>query len=100
MIISGGKCVEGLPDWILTGDPEHGPQQARGGHSENAELARSIKFTPEILQGLAADLLRRYTAAFGGKKYFLEAMRRDGLPPDDKMPVLKKEFEKFSKSPY
>lgn len=85
VVISGGKCVEGLPDWILTGNPEYSPQ------------ARSNQFPPEVVHGLAVDLLRRYATAFGGKNNFLEAMRKDGLPPDDETPVLKEEFQKFSK---
>lgn len=99
VVISGGKCIEGLPDWILTGNPEYGPRDFRNGHEQLSASAGSIKFTPEVLHSLAVDLLRRYTVAFGGKKNFLHAMRKDGLPPSDKMPILKEEFDKFSYGP-
>lgn len=99
VVISAGKCTEGLPDWILTGNPEYAPRAASDGNSEAAKRARSIKFTPGVLHGLATDLLRRYTAAFGGKKSFIRAVQKDGLSPNNKMPVVKEEFEKFSKSP-
>jgi hypothetical protein len=58
-----------------------------------------MRFTPAVLRGVAADLLRRYTAAFGGKKSFIEAVYKDGLPPDDKLPVLKREFDSLNNSP-
>jgi hypothetical protein len=99
VIISGGKCVEGLPDWVLTGNLQYAPTEFRNGHLARRNFEPSISFTPEVLHGLAADLLRRYTTAFGSKKNFVEAVRNDGLPPDDKTPILKKMFASFSKSP-
>jgi len=99
VIISGGKCAEGLPEWVLTGDPQYAPTEFRDGRLQPRRFEEPIKFTPAVLHGLATDLIRRYTAAFGGKKNFLDAVQKDGLPPDEKIPVLKKEFESFSKSP-
>jgi hypothetical protein len=98
VIIAGGKCAEGLPEWVLTGDPQYAPTEFRDGRLQRRTFEELIKFTPAVLRGLATDLLQRYTAAFGSKRNFLDAVRRDGLPPDDKTPVLKKEFESFSKS--
>jgi len=88
-VIRDGACTLGLPEWVLTG-------QVRFNPDNNDAL---IKFPPTVLRGLAVDLLRRYVAAFGGKGNFLEAVRKDGIPPDEKLPVLKDEFDRFSKSP-
>lgn len=98
VIISGKACVEGLPDWVLTGNPQYAPTEFRNGRREPRRFEDPIDFPPVVLHGLAKDLLRRYAAAFGGKRGFLEALRRDGLPPDEKTPVLKKEFDRFRKS--
>ena len=89
VVLRGKACSEGLPPWILTGDPLNRP--GRGNES--------IFFSETILRGLATDLLRRYAVAFGGKKSFLEAVRKGGLPSADLPPVLRSEFEKFAKSP-
>jgi hypothetical protein len=88
-VIRDGLCTLGLPEWVLTGQANFNP-----GNRDT-----SIRFPPTVLQGLAKDLLRRYMVAFGSKKNFLEAVRKDGFPPDEKIPVLKNEFDTFSKSP-
>jgi hypothetical protein len=58
-----------------------------------------VAFTPAVLHGLAADLLRRYATAFGGKRIFLDIARQEGLAPDKKLFVLRDEFDKFAKAP-
>lgn len=98
VVISGGKCTQGVPPWLLTGNPEYAPTELRDGRLQPLELDKGIAFTPAVLHGLAQDLLRRYTAAFGSKKAFLDAVAKDGLPPDENLPVLKTEFEKFARS--
>ena len=86
VVLRGSQCVEGLPDWLLSGDKKYHP----------ASDDKLVVFTQATLQGLASDLLRRYANAFGGKKNFLEAVKKKGLPPQDLVPVLRAEFERFS----
>jgi len=88
-VIHNGACTLGLPEWVLTGQARFNP--------DNKDT--SITFSATALHGLVVDLLRRYTAAFGGKRSFLEAVRKHGIAPDDKIPVLKEEFVRFSRSP-
>lgn len=90
-VIRGNKCTLGLPDWVLRGEAKFNP--------DNRDT--SIRFTPAVLQGLSADLIRRYTAAFGGKKNFLGAVRRlsNFSPAADLPPAVAREFERFTKDP-
>jgi hypothetical protein len=88
LVIHGSRCIEALPDWVLTGDIRYWSGKGSPG----------IRFTDAILQGLATDLLRRYTAAFGDKRTFLEQLRKAGLPLDDHLPTLRHAFEEFSRT--
>lgn len=87
-VIQGGKCVLGVPYWVLSGDPQFNP-------------GKSVVFTDRALHGLATDLLRRYSLAYGGKKSFLAAVNGPHrLPMTESLPVaLRREFDRFAKSP-
>jgi hypothetical protein len=91
VVLRGTECATGLPDWVLTGD-------ARNGGPD--KVNKPVRFSDTVLHGLALDVLRRYTAAFGGKKNFLQAVR---MPPHSGPsylePVLRSEFEKFAREP-
>jgi hypothetical protein len=87
-VIHGNKCTLGLPDWILSGEPSLNP--------DNRD--RSIVFPASVLHGLASDLLKRYSVAFGSKRNFLDATHRlRHFSPTDLPPVLRTEYEAFSK---
>lgn len=86
LVLRGSSCTEGTAEWVLSGEPDTWKDH------------KSVKFTEAVSLGLAKDLLRRYEAAFGGKKKFLEAVKPVG-PPGEQMPVLQREFERFSTSP-
>jgi hypothetical protein len=59
----------------------------------------SIDVTNSALHGLASDALQRFATAFGGKKSFLDAERKDGLAPEKLPPALRVEFQTFAKAP-
>jgi len=99
-VITKSGCILSLPDWVLTGDLKYGPQVFEDGKLQPLEMSKSVKFSDRILRGLADDLLHRYASAFGGKKNFLDAWRKQGsFNPLDGFPVLRAEFKRFSDSP-
>ena len=89
-VIRDGQCTLGNPDWVLTGNPEY-----HYGEKINGQ----IHFSEATLKGLASDLLRRYATAFGGKKNLLAEIHKQGIPPDDHLPQLKKAFDEFAANP-
>jgi hypothetical protein len=93
----GTHCkVAGNPDWVMTGDPKYAPLEYRDGALRPVVRDKNLKFPDSALHGLARDLLRRYTLAFGGKKKFLDAVRHSGISPhSDLTIVIRDEFEKF-----
>src|ERR1700679_155502 len=58
VVIQRGVCVEGLPEWILSGNPEFHP------FKEDTPVV----FNALILRGLATDLLRRMLPPTGARK--------------------------------
>jgi len=88
-VLQRGKCTEGLPDWVLSGD--YAPQK----------MNSSIKFSDDVLRQLAKDVLRRYSKAFGGKQAFLRELKSHGLQISDfsSLLVFHSELEAFVKSP-
>jgi hypothetical protein len=91
VVLKGGRCTEALPDWILSGGEIATPQRTD----------RSIKFTEAVEHGLAKDLLRRYSVAFGGRESFLNEVKLHGLPISDlsTFHVLYSEFQDFARTP-
>jgi hypothetical protein len=89
LVLRGTHCTEGLPDWILSGNAKY--------HPFNED--QPVVFNDPILHGLASDLLRRYSSAFGGKKYFIDAVKKSGLPPNELVPPLRTDVERFIKAP-
>lgn len=87
VILRGAECIEGLPDWLLSGDAKYHPSKVNDGQG---------LFSEPALHSLSSDLLRRYAAAFGGKRNFLEAVKKKGLPLQDLVPILRTELVKFS----
>lgn len=86
--IHGAICAVDQPDWILSG-------------SVNPYVSHNpIGAAPEVVNGLATDLLRRYTEAFGGKAEFLRAVRQTrSFSPSTLPNVVRSQFEQFAKSP-
>jgi len=61
---------------------------------------RRIEAPPSAVTGLAENVLRRHTAAFGGKKKFLEAVLKDpSFQMTDLWDPVRIPFEQFAKSP-
>jgi hypothetical protein len=52
-----------------------------------------------VIKALSSNALRRYSQAFGGKKIFLEALKKGGLKPDEMPKVLRDELAAFSREP-
>ena len=87
VVLYEAQCITGLPDWLIYGTmPPDG-------------AAKLTKITEDVRHGLVKDLLRRYSAAFGGKKNFLRSESRDGLPPYDLPLIFRVDFEEFATSP-
>jgi hypothetical protein len=84
VVIRGGACMLTLPDVLLYGIADTD--------------AGDIVITPEIMHRLAADLFRRYQAAFGGKENFLREVSHNGLAPSDLPLGFRREFEAYAKS--
>ncbi len=85
-VVRGQKCSDGLPEWVLTGDAQY-----------NGD--KSIKFSAVVLKAIAQDVFRRYTAAFDGKKNFLQKVHHDHFTTADLLPPFRAEFERFEKEP-
>jgi hypothetical protein len=89
VVLRGTQCVVGLPDWVLTGDSHLHPEKA----------GQSIRFSNTAVIGLASDLCRRYSIAFGGKDAFLSALHKDGLPLNDLLPSVRHAVYELSRTP-
>lgn len=89
-VIRGNECAVGLPEWVLSGnDPRYRPLKGKP----------FVAFGPSVARGIASDLFKRYSAAFGGKRAFLDAVRIGGLYPDERLAPLRDAFESFAKTP-
>ena len=85
--IYAAECSFDQPGWILSG-------------KVNPFVSHPIGAAPEVVRGLVADLLRRYTAAFGGKAKFLQAVHQTRNFSLSNLPdPVRIEFQKFAKSP-
>ncbi|HEY1760700.1 MAG TPA: hypothetical protein VGG72_35320 [Bryobacteraceae bacterium] len=85
--IHGVDCSFDQPGWILSA-------------KVNPYVSRPIAAAPEVVSGLVTDLLRRYTAAFGGKAKFLRAVHQTrNFSPSNLPDPVRIEFDKFAKSP-
>ena len=60
-------------------------------------LPKWAPLTDPVVRALADDALRRYTQAYGGKKPFLDAVRKGGLKPPEMPKLLREQFEAFSR---
>jgi len=66
----------------------------------NPGATKRILAPQPVLRGLVEDLLRRYTAAFGGKQKFLQAVSRNPkFRSGDLWDPVRIPFEQFAKSP-
>jgi hypothetical protein len=90
-IARGSECVEWLPERMMEGESTiSGPKEA---------VPKWAPLTEPVLKALAQDVFRRYTHAFGGKKNFLDAVKKGGLAPKDMPRVLREQLAAFSREP-
>jgi hypothetical protein len=89
LIERGNECVEWLPERITNGEATDGKEA----------LPKWAPLNDAVLKALAQDTFRRYSQAFGGKKNFLEALRKGGLAPKELPKVLREELAIFSREP-
>jgi hypothetical protein len=88
-IARGRDCVEWLPERIMHGESTDGKEA----------LPKWAPLSESVLKALSADVFRRYTQAYGGKKNFLDALRKGGLSPQEMPKVLREELAVFSREP-
>jgi hypothetical protein len=92
VVLHGDVCYETTAEDLMNGVYFSNPKKG--------EAQKQIEALHDALNGLAADLLRRYTVAFGGKQKFLRELHK--LPhfdPADLAPLLRKRFEEYAKQP-
>jgi hypothetical protein len=89
IVVRGSECVEWLPERMINGEATDGKDS----------LPNWAPLNDSVLKALAQDAFRRYAQAFGGKKNFLEALRKGGLAPDEIPKVLRDELAAFSREP-
>jgi hypothetical protein len=89
IIVRGSECVEWLPERMINGESTDGKDA----------LPKWAPLTDPVLKALSEDAFRRYSQAFGGKKNFLEALHKGGLPPQELPEVLRDELAVFSREP-
>lgn len=85
IVVKGGRCAVSLPDWLLYGL----------GRPDNWD--KSLEISNSAMNGLAQDLFRRYTSAFGGKANFIEAVSKGGLALGDLPSRFRNQFEAFKR---
>jgi hypothetical protein len=83
VLIDGSACTFGLPDWLLYGIG------SPGGPGDEV-------IGDKVRSSITGDLLHRYEVAFGGKRRFLDAVKRDGLAPSELPAVFRRRFEAFA----
>jgi hypothetical protein len=89
LVVRANECVEWLPERMINGESTDGKDA----------LPKWAPLTDPVLKSLSNDAFQRYTQAFGGKKSFLDALHKGGLPPQELPKVLRDELAVFSREP-
>jgi hypothetical protein len=90
-VMRGNECMDWLPDRVLDGEASIS--------GTNDALPKWAPLTDPVIRALADDALRRYTQAYGGKKVFLDAVRKGGLASQEMPKLVREQFEAFSRQP-
>jgi hypothetical protein len=88
-VMRGSECVEWLPARMMN------EESAISGTKE--ALPKWAPLTDPVVKALADDAFRRYAQAYGGKKMFLDALRKGGTPPDEMPKLVREQFLAFSR---